>query len=199
MATRGASDHDGWEAGLVDLSRDRTLANLKQGRGASYRDRVPRDRVSTALTDLRARLDQFRMAADADLAALLQQELRGALDRYEEMKAKSGALDFLDLLLVARNLVRDNRHVREGFQQRFRRIFVDEFQDTDPLQAEILLLLAADDPSETDWRKAQAARRDASSWSAIRSSRSTGSAARTSPSIAKCASASRTGAPRSST
>jgi ATP-dependent helicase/nuclease subunit A len=151
----GASDYDGWEAGLVDLSRDRTLANLKQGRGASYRDRMPRDRVSTALTELRARLDQFRMAADADLAALLQQELRGALERYEEMKAKGGALDFLDLLLVARNLVRDNRHVREGFQQRFKRIFVDEFQDTDPLQAEILLLLAADDPSETDWRKAR--------------------------------------------
>src|SRR5262249_50402344 len=30
--------------------------------------------------------------------------------------------------------------------------FIDEFQDTDPLQAEILLLLAADDPSVTDWR-----------------------------------------------
>ena len=95
------------------------------------------------------------MDADADLAALLQQELRGALDRYEQMKAKDGALDFLDLLLVARNLVRDNRHVREGFQDRFKRIFVDEFQDTDPLQAEILLLLAADDPSETDWRRAR--------------------------------------------
>jgi ATP-dependent helicase/nuclease subunit A len=151
----GTADHDGWEAGLVDLSRDRTLANLKQGRGASYRDQIPRDRVSAALTDLRARLDQFRMAADADLAALLQQELRGALDRYQEMKAKSGALDFLDLLLIARNLVRDNQHVREGFQRRFKRIFVDEFQDTDPLQAEILLLLAADDPAETDWRKAR--------------------------------------------
>ena len=98
---------------------------------------MTRERVSNALTELRARLDQFRMMADADLAALLQQELRGALLRYEEMKAKNGALDFLDLLLVARNLVRDNRRVREGFQRRFERIFVDEFQDTDPLQAEI--------------------------------------------------------------
>ena len=113
---------------------------------------VPRDRVTQALTELRAKLDQFRMAADADLAALLQQELRGALERYQAMKARGGALDFLDLLLIARNLVRDNRQVREGFQQRFSRIFVDEFQDTDPLQAEILLLLAADDPAETDWR-----------------------------------------------
>ncbi len=151
----GASDYDGWEAGLVDLSRDRVLTNIKHGRGASFRQGVARDQVLSAITDLRGRLDQFRMAADADLAALLQQELPGALERYREMKAKNGALDFLDLLLVARNLVRDNRRVREGFQRRFERIFVDEFQDTDPLQAEILLLLAADDPGETDWRKAK--------------------------------------------
>ena len=48
--------------------------------------------------------------------------------------------------------MRDNAGVRRGFQARFTHIFVDEFQDTDPLQAEILLLLAADDPAETDWR-----------------------------------------------
>jgi ATP-dependent exoDNAse (exonuclease V) beta subunit len=150
-----ALSYDGWEAGLVDLSRDRTLANAKHGRGASYREGVPRERVVAALTELRARLDQLRMDADADLAALLQQELRGALDRYAAMKATAGALDFLDLLLTARNLVRDNRQVREGFQLRFKRIFVDEFQDTDPLQAEILLLLSADDPGEADWRMAR--------------------------------------------
>jgi ATP-dependent helicase/nuclease subunit A len=40
-------------------------------------------------------------------------------------------------------------------QQRFTHFFVDQFQDTDPLQAEILLLLAADDPRETDWRAAR--------------------------------------------
>ena len=39
-------------------------------------------------------------------------------------------------------------------QRVYQRIFVDEFQDTDPLQAEILLLLAAADPAERDWRKA---------------------------------------------
>ena len=76
-----------------------------------------------------------------------------ARDKYEQAKAKAGALDFLDLLLKARNLVRDDAEVRRSFQQRFKRLFVDEFQDTDPLQAEILLLLAADDPAVTDWRK----------------------------------------------
>jgi ATP-dependent helicase/nuclease subunit A len=150
----GAADHDGWESSLVDLSRDRVLAMLKQGRGALYRDQLRRDDVVAAIEQLRVGLDQFRMDADADLAALLQGELRGALDSYAEMKAGGGALDFLDLLLLARNLVRDNRGVREGFQRRFKRIFVDEFQDTDPLQAEILLLLTANDPGEVDWRRA---------------------------------------------
>jgi ATP-dependent exoDNAse (exonuclease V) beta subunit len=149
-----AADYEGWEAALVDLSSDRTFANAKTGRGALYADGVARNRVLQARVSLKARLDQFQMAADADLAALLQGDLRGALKRYDELKARVGALDFLDLLLGARDLVRDNAQVRRGFQERFKRIFVDEFQDTDPLQAEILLLLAADDDGETDWRRA---------------------------------------------
>ena len=141
----GEQDLDGWEAGLVDLSRDRVLANVRHGRGALYKEGVRRDDVLAAVEQLRSRLDQFRMDADADLAALLQRELRGAIARYEQLKDAAGALDFLDLLVRARDLVRGNPMVRRGFQQRFTHIFVDEFQDTDPLQAEILLLLAADD------------------------------------------------------
>ena len=149
----GPGDYDGWEAGLVDLSRDRALANVRHGRGAMYKDGVTRETVLTALEQLRSRLDRFRMEADADLAARLHRELRGATVRYEDLKAAAGALDFLDLLVRARDLVRGNPLVRRGFQRRFSRIFVDEFQDTDPLQAEILLLLAADDEEETDWRQ----------------------------------------------
>jgi ATP-dependent helicase/nuclease subunit A len=42
--------------------------------------------------------------------------------------------------------------VRRHFQQRFTRLFVDEFQDTDPLQAELLLLLSSNDPDESRWQ-----------------------------------------------
>ena len=145
-------DYDGWEARLVDLSRDRNFSKARHGRGPGYRQGVSRTSVVEALDNFRAHLDGFRLDADADLAAALQGELAGAVRRYEELKARTGALDFLDLLLKARNLVRGNETVRRGFQSRFTHIFVDEFQDTDPLQAEILLLLAAADPSETDWR-----------------------------------------------
>ena len=148
----GEADADGWEARLVDLSRDRNFGKARHGRGPGYKKGVARANVLAALDSLRAHLDQFRMDADADLAAALQQELAGAVARYEELKARAGALDFLDLLVKARDLVRDNEPVRRGFQRRFTHLFVDEFQDTDPLQAEILLLLASSDPAATDWR-----------------------------------------------
>ena len=129
----GERDLDGWEAGLVDLSRDRDLPTSGTAAAPLYKEGVRRDDVLAAVEQLRSRLDQFRMDADADLAALLQRELRGATARYEQLKDAAGALDFLDLLLRARDLVRGNPMVRRGFQQRFTHIFVDEFQDTDPL------------------------------------------------------------------
>src|SRR5262245_50199612 len=138
----GDYDYDGWEARLVDLSRDRSFSRVRHGRGPGYKPGVTRSRVIEAYESLRAMLDRLRLDADADIAARLQTELRGAIDEYEALKARTGALDFLDLLLQARNLVKDNASVRRGFQRRFTHIFVDEFQDTDPLQAEILLLLA---------------------------------------------------------
>ncbi len=147
------TDLDGIEARLVDLARERNFSRARHGRGPGYRTGVTRAELVTAVDAFRTHLDGFRLDADADLAAALQQELMGAGRKYEELKARSGSLDFLDLLLKARELVKGNEDVRRGFQERFTHIFVDEFQDTDPLQAEILLLLAAADPSETDWRK----------------------------------------------
>ena len=148
----GVADYDGWEARLVDLSRDRNFSRVRHGRGPGYRQGVSRQRVIDAYDALKPKLDQFRLDADADLAAALQQELRGSIAGYEALKARAGALDFLDLLLKARELVAGNAGVRRGFQSRFTHIFVDEFQDTDPLQAEILLLLASANADDSDWR-----------------------------------------------
>ena len=138
-----ADDLDAAEGVLVDLGRDRDFRRARKGSGASFGKGVPRAHVQAAHQELVQQLDVFRVDADADLAALLRDELRGSIDEYERLKARHGALDFLDLLLRARNLVHDRDDVRRDFQERFDCLFVDEFQDTDPLQAEILLLLAA--------------------------------------------------------
>jgi len=148
-----ARDYDRLEAGLIELSRNRNFKEARKGSGKNYRNGVPREDVWRARENLQNTLTGFEADANADLAAALRQELRGCVSAYEAAKSKAGALDFLDLLLKTRDLIRDNPEVRSSFQQRFRRIFVDEFQDTDPLQAEILLLLAADDPARTNWRE----------------------------------------------
>jgi ATP-dependent helicase/nuclease subunit A len=148
----GVRDDDGWEARLIDLSRNRSVTNARHGRGPGYRQGVTRSAVIEKLDELRTGLEQFRMDADADLAALLQAELGDAIARYEQLKRRTGALDFLDLLLKARNLMTSSASLRREFQLRFTHVFVDEFQDTDPLQAEILLLLTSSDPDLADWR-----------------------------------------------
>ncbi|MGE0444709.1 MAG: UvrD-helicase domain-containing protein [Vicinamibacterales bacterium] len=147
-----AGDADGAEAALVDLSRDYGFRRIRKSGPAAYARGLSRADVCAAHDALMEQLDAFRVNADADLAALLRDELQGSIVRYETSKARQGALDFLDLLLKATALVRERDEVRQEFQQRFKRIFVDEFQDTDPLQAELLLLLSADDPSERQWR-----------------------------------------------
>jgi len=141
----GHEDLDGWEAALVALAEDRNFARPRKGSGAAFAAGVSRQDAFDAHARLLERLARFREDANADLAALLHEEMRDCLSQYEERKRKAGALDFLDLLIKARDLVRDDGDVRAAFQRRFRVLLVDEFQDTDPLQAELLLLLASAD------------------------------------------------------
>jgi ATP-dependent exoDNAse (exonuclease V) beta subunit len=144
---RSPQYYDDLEARLVELARDRALTRPPTGLA-----RLKRELLTEAHEKLTTALKAFARAADADLAALLRDEIWETLDAYNHLKAERGRLDFLDLLLLARDLIRDKDVVRAGFQKRFTHLFVDEFQDTDPLQAEILLLLVADDPRQRDWR-----------------------------------------------
>ncbi|WP_339877985.1 DNA helicase II [Pseudidiomarina gelatinasegens] len=55
-------------------------------------------------------------------------------EAYQVACDRAGLVDFAELLLRAHELIRDNRHVREHYQRRFRHILVDEFQDTNSIQ-----------------------------------------------------------------
>ena len=79
--------------------------------------------------------------------------VRRALGLYEKLKQFESALDFTDLLLTTARGLREQPHLRRYFQQRFSHLLVDEFQDTDPIQAEAVVLLASEDASESDWQK----------------------------------------------
>jgi ATP-dependent helicase/nuclease subunit A len=110
---------------LLDLSGYR----IRGDRAVSYEE--ARRKVEQAALDEAASRDR----------ALLQELLERFAGAYAEAKARESALDFEDLQLKARDLLRDNAAIREREQLRFRSIMVDEFQDTNRLQCEIVDLL----------------------------------------------------------
>lgn len=72
-----------------------------------------------------------------------------------ESFSRSGLITFDGLLVRARDLLRDHPAVRAALKLRFAAILIDEFQDTDPIQYEIILYVAErTDRSAGDWREA---------------------------------------------
>jgi DNA helicase-2/ATP-dependent DNA helicase PcrA len=94
-----------------------------------------------------------------------QRELKRIYIAYEEACARSGLVDFAELLLRACELMRDHASLRAHYQNRFRHVLVDEFQDTNSIQYEWLRLFAGghgnlfavgdDDQSIYGWRGAR--------------------------------------------
>ena len=88
----------------------------------------------------RAFQNQVRVAPLIPLLRNLRQ--RFAVD-YEARRKAEGVATFDDLLVWTRDLLRDDADARAHCRQKYSRILIDEFQDTDPLQAEIAFYLAS--------------------------------------------------------
>ncbi len=149
---RDPSDVDGIEALLREAvgSRARHWGWKGSGQWYSRSEGLARESVLAMRDETKKELEAFLTLADADLAAALFGELRDVVTTYEDLKARAGKLDFLDLLCLTQKLLCEDAQVRAELQTRFTHLLVDEFQDTDPQQADILLLLAASDPAVAD-------------------------------------------------
>ncbi len=150
--SEGARIYPELEARLGAVQRELS-GNRWKGRGDHYTHEVLRGDMLAAKHSLTVELDEFAQRSDADLAAALHSELAPLMDAYDHAKRQLGGLDFADLLLQTRDLLTRDQDVRAHLQRQYKYIFVDEFQDTDPIQAAILLLLTADDASVRDWRQ----------------------------------------------
>ncbi len=109
------------------------------------------------LESLRADEVELGRLASAHLEAVKHQRriLLGAIvGRFvldgAEHRARTGQLEFHDLLVLARRVVTERPHIRRLLHDRYQRILLDEFQDTDPLQLELAVRLSADpdDPAQ---------------------------------------------------
>jgi ATP-dependent helicase/nuclease subunit A len=147
VAQTGPDELDRERALLLDLKVDlRWGAKEKWAPGACAQQKEICKRIRAALEAAPAQLGP-------SLAAAVLEWLKGFLQAVEREKRERGVLDFQDLLLKARDLVRNRLEVRAYFQQHIRFLLVDEFQDTDPLQAELVFLLAEREASATGWRQ----------------------------------------------
>ena len=133
------------------------------GRGRGAKARWPDD---YDLGGLRERIDRVRTGCDelrteVALAAVLRLAVdlrRFTLDAAAERR-KAGQLEFHDLLVLARQMLRGPHAgvVRAVLHRRYRHLLIDEFQDTDPIQIELAVLIAGLDPGERDapWERVE--------------------------------------------
>jgi len=81
--------------------------------------------------------------------------LSRAAESFAKERRSTGRLGFTDLLLLSAKLLRENPAARNALGRQYQHLLVDEFQDTDPIQAEVCLLVSSDSDQGTDWRNVQ--------------------------------------------
>jgi ATP-dependent helicase/nuclease subunit A len=122
----------GDEVDVDGVKVGRTAAALKTPAADAYREAC--ERYAHALADRRA----------VPTLALVDELLGRYADAYAQAKRARTAVDFDDLELLCRDLLVAEPGIAAGYRERFARIMVDEFQDTNPLQMELLSLIARD-------------------------------------------------------
>ena len=132
---------------LEEVAGGRVPRSRKDNWHPSFDKEAVRERLKELRAEAGTRLDTAGRACSARLLARLASFILAEADR----RRRQGRLVFHDLLVQARNLLRHpdrGAAVRRALRQRYRRLLIDEFQDTDPIQVELALLIACDDPSD---------------------------------------------------
>ena len=130
---------------LVTLSRFGRLS-FSRGRISDWDDDPETGKNGcTALKGILSDLEEIRSyeldATRASVICELSEKLRELAKIYASERIYAGKLEFQDLLVLARDLLKNNDDARDYFQRRYTHILIDEFQDTDPIQSEIAVLL----------------------------------------------------------
>ncbi len=149
--------HDQMRAAFDDAERVELLSAAKPSfsvtRIGNKKNWPDIDRVRDPILKLG---DQRKAMTDAVLDVAIKRAVAAIavyIERAVMQRRISGELDFHDLLVLARTLLRDPDHgaaARAGLRRHYRRVLIDEFQDTDPIQVELAALLGSDDPADSD-------------------------------------------------
>ena len=83
-------------------------------------------------------------AYEAKAQTIFERKIAGIFREYQTRMHRAGAMDFDDLLGQALRLLREHPDVLDHYRQRFRYVLVDEYQDTNKVQNDFVLLLTAE-------------------------------------------------------
>jgi ATP-dependent exoDNAse (exonuclease V) beta subunit len=112
-------------------------------------------------------------AVAAGLLGRLTDEMQDLIKEWHEYKRAAALLDFDDLLYMARDLLVGREEVRKALARRYQHVLVDEFQDTDPLQIDILWQLCSEASKHSTEKPSGLCGQARYFWSAILSKPST--------------------------
>ena len=146
-------------AGLDDQGLLRRLVQgipIKvEGNKKNWRPAQSLSRVKQILSELQARFYDLSQAGCHNLTWQFIIWLRQFIISYQQRKQSENVLDFEDLLIHTRDMLRHDKEVRAEVQQRYRYLLVDEFQDTNAIQVEILFFIAEALALADDWQSVE--------------------------------------------
>ena len=136
------ADHDDTEPGLLDR-KVRFLVPIARTLNVQAAD------LASEIEWAKARMvNPSVYAAEAERAGreppVAYELVADAYARYEQQKRRARMVDFDDLLIAAARAIEDDPHFADAQRWRFRHLFVDEFQDVNPLQHRLLMAWLGD-------------------------------------------------------
>jgi ATP-dependent exoDNAse (exonuclease V) beta subunit len=145
LTALGPGEQERWLVG-------REPAKTHKGKGSNAAWRGEKQRLKDLQGEYNDAVQHAKDTLRGNALLGLLPHIAGFVERYAEERKKRGKADFDDLLFWARDLLRDSPAARDYFRRRFRAVLIDEFQDTDPVQAELALILTSDNSPNGDWR-----------------------------------------------
>ncbi len=135
-----------------------SMGSSNRGAKKNWKPDHQLERVKKYFGSISENLSEVKATIADSVITDLSTCLTGYVEAYQRAKKERDLLDFHDLLISTRRMLKEYPEVRRYFRRRYRFLLVDEFQDTDPLQAEIVFFLSEEEKTEaSDWREVRVA------------------------------------------
>ncbi|MGQ9646273.1 MAG: UvrD-helicase domain-containing protein [Thermodesulfobacteriota bacterium] len=138
------------------IFKEISIGSSKPGNQKNWESKGHLEDVREEIDQLSKTHEQVRCIIADSVMTTLAERITDYTKAYEQAKRERNLLDFNDLLMIARNMLKEHPQVRKHFRDRYKFLLVDEFQDTDPLQAEIVFFLSEqEDRKAKEWKEVQ--------------------------------------------